>query len=113
MKENLEKEQLPVKFEHTIESDTSYFNSKFPSVGNWVSVQLQPEEFSHDGSNTIDFRPNRIRVTVNVINDAVNAQEKDDSIFVCYYTLGDTNSRERAEGLLNDIYGFYNMSSPD
>lgn len=108
--ESFESNNLPAPIEHSLNGDVRYFNSKFPATGNWVKVEIQPDEFEDIDANTIDLRYGRHKVVVRVINNAPNAPSNDDEVFVCYYTLGDIEQRNRAENLLEDIYKIYKGS---
>lgn len=102
---------MPVPIDHSLEGDMRYFNSKFPPTGNWVKVEIRSAEFEDIDARTIDLRYGRHEVVVKVINNAPNARSEDDEIFVCYYTLGNIEKRNRAEKLLEEIYKFYRRSS--
>ena len=96
--ENYERAALPT--EQTIQGETSYFNRKFPPVGNWTSVVVR--EASPDSGEKGNAR--RFEIVAN----SGTAHE----IFVCHYDEGDPERRTRAEDLLSEIYPIFSSTSP-
>jgi hypothetical protein len=96
-----------------IENDGRYFNDKFPSIGNWLRIEIRSKEFQDetyllDNRDTIAYHANRVELVVKTPpNNTSNAQSPEEDLFVCFYVLDNNESRSRAERLLSLIYPIY------
>lgn len=113
----MEKFELTPALKPTMEqmmlNDERYFNEKFPPIRNWLGIKIRSQEFQDDGGNTIDFRPNRVELVVETINDAPNASSTNEDLFVCFYELDNDKRRSRAEKLVSSIYPIYSADKTD